>query len=73
MDEVFLTLTDEQDYLLRAVDQIVLCWISWCSASEKAAKKFFRKLLKDLTYAPHVIVSDKLNTPSEAKQSSQGD
>ena len=34
---------------------------------KKAAKKFFRKLLKDLKYVPRVIVTDKLRSYSAAK------
>jgi hypothetical protein len=34
---------------------------------KKAAKKFFRKLLKDLKYVPRVIVTDKLSSCSAAK------
>jgi putative transposase len=33
-----------------------------------AAKKFFRKLLKDLTYVPRVIITDKLRSYGAAKQ-----
>jgi putative transposase len=34
---------------------------------KKAAKKFFRKLLKGLRYVPHVIITDKLRSYSAAK------
>ena len=34
---------------------------------KKAAKKFFRKLLKDLRYVPRVIVTDKLRSYSAAR------
>ena len=34
---------------------------------KKAAKKFFRKLLKGLRYVPRVIVTDKLKSYSAAK------
>jgi putative transposase len=33
-----------------------------------AAKKFFRKLLKGLTYVPQVIVTDKLRSYEAAKR-----
>jgi putative transposase len=33
-----------------------------------AAKKFFRKLLKGLTYVPRVIVTDKLKSYAAAKR-----
>ena len=44
-------------------------WISWSRADrdKKAAKKFFRKLLKGLRYVPRVIVTDKLRSYSAAK------
>jgi putative transposase len=33
-----------------------------------AAKKFFRKLLKGLTYVPRVLITDKLNSYGAAKR-----
>jgi len=36
--------------------------------NKKAAKKFFRKLLKRLTYVPRVIIRDKLRSYGAAKQ-----
>jgi len=35
--------------------------------NKKAAKKFFRKLLKGLRYVPHVIITDKLRSYNAAK------
>ena len=35
---------------------------------KKAAKKFFRKLLKGLTYVPRVIITDKLRSYGAAKR-----
>jgi len=35
---------------------------------QKAAKKFFRKLLKGLTYVPRVIMTDKLKSYGAAKR-----
>jgi putative transposase len=35
---------------------------------KKAAKKFFRKLLKGLTYVPRVIITDKLKSYGAAKR-----
>jgi putative transposase len=35
---------------------------------KRAAKKFFRKLLKGLTYVPRVIVTDKLKSSGAAKR-----
>jgi putative transposase len=36
--------------------------------NKKAAKKFFRKLLKGLTYVPRVIITDKLKSYGVAKR-----
>ena len=57
LDEVFLKITGRIHYLWRAVDQDgdVLDILD-----KKAAKKFFRKLLKGLRYVPRVIITDKL-------------
>jgi transposase-like protein len=45
------------------------CWIFWSSSrrDKKAAKKFFRKLLKGLRYVPRVIITDKLKSYNAAK------
>jgi len=37
------------------------------NANKKAAKKFFRKLLKGLQYVPNVIITDKLRSYGAAK------
>lgn len=44
-------------------------WIFWVQGrrDKKAAKKFFRKLLKGLRYVPRVIITDKLRSYSAAK------
>ena len=44
-------------------------WIFWFRATrdKKAAKKFFRKLLKGLQCVPNVIITDKLRSYSAAK------
>jgi putative transposase len=48
--------------------RMMTCWISWSKAEDKkAAKKFFRKLLKELRYVPRVIITDKLRSYSAAK------
>jgi putative transposase len=70
LDEVFLTINGERHYLWRAVDQdgnvldiLVQRW-----RDKKAAKKFFRKLLKGLTSVPRVIITDKLKSYGAAKR-----
>jgi putative transposase len=70
LDEVFLTINGERHYLWRAVDQDghVLDILVQSHRNKKAAKKFFRKLLKGLTYAPRVIITDKLKSYGAAKR-----
>ena len=56
LDEVFLTIHGERHYLWRAVDQDgnVLDILVQRRRDTHAAKTFFRKLLKGLTYVPGV-------------------
>jgi putative transposase len=70
MDEVCLTIKGERHYLWRAVDQEgnVLDILVQRRRDKQAAKKFFRKLLKGLTYVPRVIVTDKLKSYGAAKR-----
>src|SRR5262245_51942670 len=70
MDEVFLTIKGERHYLWRAVDQEgnVLDILVQRRRDKQAAKKFFRKLLKGLTYVPRVIITDKLKSYGAAKR-----
>ena len=51
MDEFFITINGERYYLWRAVDQDdnVLNLLVQSQRNKKAAKKFFRKLLKGLS------------------------
>ncbi len=69
LDEVFLKINGTLQYLWRAVDQegdvldiLVQGW-----RDKRAAKKFLRKLLKGLQYAPQVIVTDQLRSYAAAK------
>jgi putative transposase len=64
LDEVFLTIHGQRHYLWRAVDQDahVLDILVQRQRDKKAAKRFFRKLLKGLTYVPRVIITDKLKS-----------
>jgi putative transposase len=70
LDEVFLTIHGQRQYLWRAVDQDghVLDILVQRRRNKAAAKKFFRKLLKGLTYVPRVIVTDKLKSYGAAKR-----
>src|ERR687897_3701611 len=70
LDEVFLTINGARHYLWRAVDQDghVLDILVQSCRNKKAAKKFFRKLLKGLAYVPRVIITDKLASYGAAKR-----
>ena len=70
LDEVFLTINGKRHYLWRAVDQDdnVLDILVQSRRNKKAAKKFFRKLLKGLQYVPRVVVTDKLKSYGAAKR-----
>ena len=70
MDEMVLTIRGKKHYLWRAVDQDgnVLDILVQSRRNKKAAKRFFRKLLKGLCYAPRVIITDKLKSYAAAKR-----
>ena len=70
MDEVFLTIHGKCYYLWRAVDQDgnILDILVQSRRNKQAAKKFFRKLLKGLTYVPRVVITDKLKSYGAAKR-----
>jgi putative transposase len=67
---LFLTIKGEYHYLWRAVDQKgnVLDILVQRRRDKQAAKKFFRKLLKGLTYVPRVIITDKLKSYGATKR-----
>jgi putative transposase len=69
LDEVFLKINGRIHYLWRAVDQDgdVLDILVQGKRDMRAAKKFFRKLLKGLRYIPNLIVTDKLRSYRAAK------
>lgn len=69
LDEMFIKINGKPHYLWRAVDQngIVLDILVQKTHDKKAAKRFFRKLLKGLQYVPRVIITDKLGSYSAAK------
>ena len=58
-DEVFVKINGITGYLWRAVDQHgnVLDVLVQSRRNAKAAKRFFRKLLKGLQYVPRVLVT----------------
>ena len=69
LDEMFIRINGKDHYLWRAVDQDgnVLDILVQSRRNKKAAKRFFRKLLKGLQYVPRVIITDKLKSYSAAK------
>src|SRR6266446_6016253 len=64
LDEVFLKINGRSHYLWRAVDQDgdMLDILVQSHRDKKAAKKFFRKLLKTLRYVPRALITDKLRS-----------
>ena len=70
LDEVFIRIQGVQHYLWRAVDQngVVLDILVQSRRNTKAAKRFFKRLLKGLQFAPPVIVTDKLRSYGAAKR-----
>jgi putative transposase len=70
LDEVFIRIQGVQRYLWRAVDQngVALDILVQERRDGKAAKRFFRRLLKGLHYVPRVLVTDKLRSYGVAKR-----
>jgi putative transposase len=70
LDEVFIRIRGKLHYLWRAVDQdgTVLDILVQGRRNAKAAKRFFKKLLKGLRYTPRVLVTDKLRSYGAAKR-----
>ena len=70
MDEMVLTIRGQKHSLWRAVDQDgnVLDILVQSRRNKKAAKRFFRKLLKGLQDVPRVIITDKLKSYGAAKR-----
>jgi len=66
---VFLKINGRVHYLWRAVDQDgdILDILVQSHRDKKAAKKFFRKLLKPLRYVPRAPISDKLKSYGAAE------
>ncbi len=70
LDEVFVGINGVTHYLWRAVDQdgTILDILVQRRRDRAAAKKFFRRLLKDLAYVPRVVITDKLASYGAAKR-----
>ncbi|MFF9490659.1 IS6 family transposase [Streptomyces sp. NPDC014676] len=64
LDEVFIKINGEQKYLWRAVgaDGNVLDILVQSRRDKAAARRFFRRLLKETGAVPRVIVTDKLRS-----------
>jgi putative transposase len=64
LDEVFMSIGGQRYYLWRAVDQDsdVIDVLLQKRRNARAAKRFFRKLLKDQQTVPNGIVTDKLGS-----------
>jgi putative transposase len=70
LDEVFIRISGEQHYLGRAVDQdgVVLDVLVRTRRNARAAKRFFKRLLKGLLYVPRVLITDKLKSYGVAQR-----
>ena len=70
MDEVLIRIGDKQHYLWRAVDQDghVLDIRVQSRRNTRAAKRFFRKLLRGLQHVPRAVVADKPKSYAAAKR-----
>ena len=68
LDEVFVTIQGQRQYLWRAVDQDgdVIDILVQPRRNRRAAKRFFRKLLKGQGSEPRRLVTDKLRSYSAA-------
>ena len=70
LDEVFISIRGERHYLWRAIDQDgeTLDILVQKRRNSMAAKRFFRKLLKDKQYSPRRIITDKLGSYAVAQR-----
>ena len=70
LDEVFISINGTTHYLWRAVDHDgnVLDILVQSRRNKQAARKFFRRLLKNLASVPRVLISDKLASYGAARQ-----
>ncbi len=70
LDEVFISIRGVQHYLWRAADQdgAVLDILVQRRRDKRAARTFFRRLLKGLVYVPRVIITDKLASYGAAQR-----
>ena len=68
LDEVFVTIRGRQQYLWRAVDEDgdVIDILVQSRRNQRAAARFFRKLLKSQSREPRRLVTDKLGSYAAA-------
>jgi putative transposase len=66
---MFVRINGRQQYVWRAVDQDgeVLDILVQSRRNKRAARKFFRRLLKNMGYVPRRILTDKLRSYEAAK------
>jgi putative transposase len=75
LDEVFLRINGQQHYLWRAVDQDgdVIDILVQSRRDERAAERFFRRLLRSQGKQPFRIITDKLRSyPAAAREILRG-
>jgi len=70
LDEMFVSIRGQRHYLWRAVDQDgqVLDILVQKRRDQRAAKCFFRKLLKGLHYVPRLLITDRLGSYGAARR-----
>ena len=70
MDDVFVTINGVRHYLWRAVDQDgdVIDILVQKRRDKRAAKRFFRKLMKLQGYSPRLMITDKLRSYGPARK-----
>ncbi len=70
MDEVFITINGVRHYLWRTVDQDgdVIDILVQKRRDKRAAKRFFRKLIKGQGYSPRLMITDKLRSYGAARK-----
>ncbi len=70
LDAVFIQIKGQQQYLWRAVDQDgpILDILVQSRRDKAAARRFFRRLRKDLAYGPRVVIADKLGSDDAARR-----
>jgi len=70
LDAVFIQINGKQQYLWRAVEQggAILDILAQSRRNKAAARKFFRRLLKDRASVPRAVITDKLGSDDAARR-----